>query len=170
MTTSTSEDKQDILSQSNPVPLVAIPQGPGSRLDSDTVDGVQVSSHTNPAPGTLVPTGTDGKLPVSIIPSAPVAKAWVVFDASTGTPVIADSFNVTSITDNGVGDFTINFTTAFANTNYCVIASASNNVGRTVGCISTKTVNGVRIIYDALDNTSGAQADPTEGNVIVFSN
>jgi hypothetical protein len=46
------------------------------------------------------------------------AKAWVKFDASSGTPVISDSYNVTSITDNGVGDFTINFTTAFANANY----------------------------------------------------
>jgi hypothetical protein len=46
------------------------------------------------------------------------AKAWVKFDASSGTPTISDSYNVTSITDNGVGDFTINFTTAFANANY----------------------------------------------------
>ena len=46
-----------------------------------------------------------------------IAKAWVNFDGS-GTPAIRDSFNVSSITDNGTGDYTINFTTAFANTNY----------------------------------------------------
>lgn len=54
-------------------------------------------------------------------------KAWVVFDASSGTPTISTSFNVTSITDNGVGNFTINFTTAFANANYAVSGMAGND-------------------------------------------
>lgn len=49
-------------------------------------------------------------------PSA--AKAWVRWDASSGTPTIVSSYNVTSLTDNGVGDTTINFTTAFSNANY----------------------------------------------------
>lgn len=44
-------------------------------------------------------------------------QAWVNFDG-TGTPSIVDSFNVSSITDNGTGDYTINLTTAFANANY----------------------------------------------------
>jgi hypothetical protein len=46
-----------------------------------------------------------------------IAKAWVNFNG-TGTVAIVGSFNVSSITDNGTGDYTINFTTAFANTNY----------------------------------------------------
>jgi hypothetical protein len=44
-------------------------------------------------------------------PSA--AKAWVIFNG-TGTVAITASYNVTSITDNGVGDYTVNFTTAFS--------------------------------------------------------
>jgi hypothetical protein len=46
-----------------------------------------------------------------------IAKAWVTFDG-TGTPAITGSFNVSSITDNGTGDYTVNFTTAMPNTNY----------------------------------------------------
>ncbi len=47
--------------------------------------------------------------------SAPVfaARAWVRFDG-TGTPAIDANGNVSSITDNGTGDYTINFTTAMA--------------------------------------------------------
>jgi hypothetical protein len=47
------------------------------------------------------------------------ARAWVSFNG-TGTVAIRGSGNVTSITDNGVGDFTINMTTALPDTNYAV--------------------------------------------------
>ena len=45
-------------------------------------------------------------------------RAWVNFNG-TGTPAIRASGNVTSITDNGTGDYTINFTTAMPDANYC---------------------------------------------------
>jgi hypothetical protein len=45
-------------------------------------------------------------------------RAWVNFDASSGTPSIRGSGNVSSITDNGVGDFTINFTNSMPDANY----------------------------------------------------
>jgi hypothetical protein len=46
-------------------------------------------------------------------------RAWVNFNG-TGTVAIRASGNVTSITDNGTGDYTVNFTTAMPDTNYCV--------------------------------------------------
>ena len=52
------------------------------------------------------------------------AKAWVNFNG-TGTVAIRDSLNVSSITDLGIGDYQINFTTAMANTNYAVVGSMS---------------------------------------------
>jgi hypothetical protein len=52
------------------------------------------------------------------------AKAWVNFNG-TGTVAIRASFNVTSITDNGTGDYTVNFTTAFADTNYSYVCNGS---------------------------------------------
>ena len=48
------------------------------------------------------------------------AKARVNFNG-TGTVAIRDSFNVSSITDDATGKYTINFTNAFPNTNYCPV-------------------------------------------------
>ena len=47
------------------------------------------------------------------------AKAWVLFNGKN-TVAIRDSFNVTSLTDNGTGDYTITFTTAMSSANYAV--------------------------------------------------
>jgi hypothetical protein len=48
------------------------------------------------------------------------ARFWVKFN-SAGT--IAASFNVTSVTDNGAGDWTVNIATDFASADYAVVAS-----------------------------------------------
>jgi len=53
------------------------------------------------------------------------AKAWVNFNG-TGTVAIRASFNVSSITDNGTGNYTINFTTALTDTNYCMVSAPSH--------------------------------------------
>jgi hypothetical protein len=60
---------------------------------------------------------TDAKL------SGTTCKAFVNFNG-TGTPAISAQFNVSSITDNGTGDYTLNFTTALADANYCAVGSA----------------------------------------------
>jgi hypothetical protein len=62
--------------------------------------------------------------------SAPIygARAWVNFNG-TGTVAIRASGNVSSITDNGTGDYTVNFTTAMADVNYSV--NISGNVDAT---------------------------------------
>jgi hypothetical protein len=54
--------------------------------------------------------------------SAPVfaCRAWVNFNG-TGTVAIRESGNVSSITDNGTGNYTINFTTAMSDANYTVV-------------------------------------------------
>jgi len=49
-------------------------------------------------------------------------RAWVNFNG-TGTVAIRASGNVSSITDNGTGDYTINFTTALVDANYGVVGS-----------------------------------------------
>lgn len=55
------------------------------------------------------------------------AKAWVNFNG-TGTVAIRASFNVTSITDNAIGDYTINFTNALEDANYAVKSSGANTL------------------------------------------
>lgn len=52
------------------------------------------------------------------------AKAWVNFNG-TGTVAIRSSYNVSSITDNGTGNYTVNLTNAMSDANYCPIANYS---------------------------------------------
>ena len=63
--------------------------------------------------------------------SAPVyaCRAWVNFNG-TGTIAIRSSYNVSSITDHGSGDFTINFTNNMPNTNYIVVGFANQENSR----------------------------------------
>lgn len=49
-------------------------------------------------------------------------RCWINFNG-TGTVAIRASGNVTSVTDNGTGDYTVNITTALPDANYCVVAS-----------------------------------------------
>lgn len=65
------------------------------------------------------------------------AKAWVNFNG-TGTVAIRRAFNVSSITDNGTGDYTVNFTNAMVDASYAANLTASNNgvTGSVLGCTS----------------------------------
>jgi hypothetical protein len=63
-------------------------------------------------------------------------RAWVNFNGTSTVAIRAD-FNVTSITDNGTGDYTVNFTNAMPDVNYLLSGSALNattfsNYGRTI--------------------------------------
>ena len=55
------------------------------------------------------------------------ARAWVNFNG-TGTVAIRDSGNVSSITDNGTGNYDVNMTTAMPDVNYCVVVTGAENV------------------------------------------
>ena len=63
-------------------------------------------------------------------PQQGIAKAWINFDGGAATIGTGrDSFNVASVTDNGTGDYTVNFTNAMANANYAVAISGKANGG-----------------------------------------
>lgn len=70
----------------------------------------------------------DFKTQINASGSAPVyaARAWVNFNG-TGTVSITASGNVSSITDNGVGDYTINFTTAIQDVKYSINLTTVSN-------------------------------------------
>lgn len=75
------------------------------------------------------------------------AKAWVNFNG-TGTVAIRASFNVSSITDNGVGDYTVNFTTALPDANYSTAShfqwDATNTNIPANGFLQTYRANGTQ--------------------------
>ena len=54
-----------------------------------------------------------------------IAKAWVNFVGSSGA--INQSFNVSSVTRNSTGNYTVNFTTAMSNANYVVVSGINRN-------------------------------------------
>ena len=56
------------------------------------------------------------------------AKAWVNFNG-TGTVAIRDGENISSLSDNGTGNYTINFTTAMSDLNYAPTASVKWGTG-----------------------------------------
>lgn len=73
-----------------------------------------------------------------------IIKGWVLFDGTAGTPTPIGSYNVSSITDTGVGDWTVVWDRDFANVNYCVVATAGSNVVH-VASIGAVAVGSVQI-------------------------
>jgi hypothetical protein len=62
----------------------------------------------------------------SVVSTTQGAKAWVNFNGTLTTPITPRaSYNVSSVTRNSVGNYTLNFTTALADANYSVTASAN---------------------------------------------
>lgn len=94
------------------------------------------------------------------------AKAWVNFNG-TGTVAIRASFNVSSITDNGVGNYTVNFTAAMPDANYSVAVNAGDGGtgGAGAGAIYTQTTTSQRLY---IFNTAGSAADYAVVSLAVF--
>ena len=96
---------------------------------SETTQGlIEIATQTEVNAGTdstraIVPNTLLGGMRTHLNASgtAPIyaCRAWVNFNG-TGTVAIISSRNVSSVTDNGVGDYTINFTTAMPDANYAI--------------------------------------------------
>jgi hypothetical protein len=63
-------------------------------------------------------------------------KYWTAITVSGGTPTTNDSFNHASTTDNGLGDFTLNFTTAFSAAAYAPMAWCRSATAAALHCIN----------------------------------
>jgi hypothetical protein len=146
----------DITSITGLTTALTVAQG-GTGAATHTSKGVLIGNGTSAV--TTVSPSTSGNVLVSdgtnwtSSTSTGIAKAWVNFDG-TGTPSIRASYNVSSITDNGTGDYTVNFTNAFADVNYAVIAAVSTdgtnnaitiNTQSTQGSVSVPTTTAVRM-------------------------
>jgi hypothetical protein len=96
------------------------------------------------------------------------AKAWVNFNG-TGTVAIRASGNVSSITDNGTGDYTVNMTTALSDANYAATISNNNNNGAaSAGIAYMLTVSKTTTAYRLLNLWGGAAADSSTIDVAIF--
>ena len=104
-----------------------------------------------------------------------IASAWVNFNG-VGSLAIRDSHNVTSVTDNGVGDYTINFTATYGNTNYCWVAnsvagpSGYYSGGFTAGLYSSSAYYAKSTTTLRLKSqySNGGSLDMFDANIIIF--
>lgn len=141
-----------------------------------TPEGTTAQRPGQPHSGTLRYNTTTGKLEVFeggawehvIDPAAGDALAWVTFTGSGGMPSITADFNVSSITDNGPGDFTINFELDLPNIDYCLAGAISMGTGPVVSALGfkdggTRTVSAAQIL-----TKSGPPSDPVRASCVFF--
>ena len=109
-------------------------------------------------------------VPVDTVISG-TAKAWVNFNG-TGTVAIRRAFNVSTITDNGPGDYTVNFTTAMVDANYSANVTADVGGAGDFAVASTgdnSTARTTSLVRTRIGTTSGSPADSTIVSVTIFS-
>jgi hypothetical protein len=149
-----------------------------SPLTSELIpDGIISTSDIADGAITTAKIGNGAVVAADLASDVYVAKAWVNFNG-TGTVAIRASGNVSSITDNGTGDYTVNFTTTMVDANYTVTTesapdNASTGAGAWVfGVFSAsgsgpllKTTTQVRMRTGALN---GAQPDMFNAGVAIF--
>ena len=133
-------------------PSVHLELAPAVPLAASIADQQAASSIT-----VFTSPGTQGRHPTA-------SKAWVNFNG-TGVVAIRDSFNVSSITDNGVGNYTVNFTNAMANANYVAVGTFGGGDIRANATVANVLTTSV----DLLEETSGVGVqDLPICNVIVL--
>ena len=105
------------------------------------------------------------------------ARAWVNFNG-TGTVAIRASGNVSSITDNGTGDYTVNFTTAMVDANYSAVVSNTVTAGyselvvgniaanRTGTVVQAPTTSNIRASF--VNSSTGTAYDVEYISVAIF--
>jgi hypothetical protein len=121
-----------------------------------TSDSQTLTNKTLTSPIITTPTINSAQIP-TVSGTAPLymARAWVNFNG-TGTVAIRGSGNVTSITDNGAGDYSVVYTTAMSDENYCVVTNAGTYAS---------TVSGVACPFR--NGATGAYVAPTTAEVRV---
>jgi hypothetical protein len=100
-----------------------------------------------------------------------ISKAWVTFNGTTGA--IRSSYNVSSVTRNSVGNYTINFTTPFSTADYCVVFGAgypgASGCWFAIGSAPTASSLNIYTMRDGYTEVRTDQ-DALYGNVLIFSN
>ena len=95
-----------------------------------------------------------------------LCKAWVNFNG-TGTVAIRANYNVSSITDNGTGNYTVNFSNALADANYSAVCGYKPSSSSTyVANISSQSSSTLTCYF--LNYANGLSLDQTIVNIAVF--
>jgi len=137
---------------------------------SGTITGASTLATAIASP-TLTTPNIDSAQFATVSGTAPIypCRAWVNFNG-TGTVAIRGSGNVSSITDVGTGAYTVNFSTALVDANYCINATGTHDSGSYAAIAyvandTPPTTSAVRI--DCL-NTSNTLTDIAFAQVSIF--
>ena len=89
-------------------------------------------------------------------------KTWVNFDMNAGS--ITDSFGVSSITDDGTGLFTITYSSAFSNTNYCILSGEATKLtddtdNRYITRVRDRATSNMQVEHNFIENGTGNRYD-----------
>ena len=124
---------------------------------SGTITGAATLATTVASPTFTTPNINSAQF-ATVSGTAPIypCRAWVRFNG-TGTVAISASGNVSSITDNGVGDYTVNFTTAMPDTNYA--ASGFSGTNRLVAWNATSVSYSTTALRIAHTTAGAAETD-----------
>lgn len=93
-------------------------------------------------------------------------RAWVNFNG-TGTVAIRASFNISSITDNGAGQYTANITTAMPDANYSAVGSCSYDSNDAIA-VQTNAYLTTSLGISTVKANLGSFLDKTFINVAIF--
>lgn len=98
-----------------------------------------------------------------------LAKAWVNFNG-TGTVAIRASFNVSSITDRGTGQYTVNFTNAMTDANYAFTSGVSTGVATNPTGVASQAGQPYSTTQLGIYTTEGANSaqDYSTINIAIF--
>ena len=140
-----------------------------------SISAAQVATFVNPP--VMSATGLTGDIAAARITtalnasgSAPVyaCRAWVNFNG-TGTVAIRASGNVSSITDLGVGSYSVNLTTAMPDANYAGVGSTQGSGVAVLPVISVNQGNNQTTSLVNIYTTSASTATPTDFNYVTVS-
>jgi hypothetical protein len=132
-------------------------------ISSPTLTTPTISGNANMTGGT--------KYQVSSVTTNAIA--WVNFNASSGSSaVIRSSYNVSSVTYNSTGTYTINYTNALSDANYCITGTATGpSYGATTRVLNVAlapTTTSVQVAVTT--STTAASVDSISTNVAIFGN
>ena len=102
-----------------------------------------------------------------------LAKAWVNFDGTASGAASRDSFNVSGMTDNGTGDYTVTINNDFGNANYsavgcCIAGTGSGNNGQVVSSIGSGSNAPAGSIRFAVQYSSSQAKNDVDGVSVHF--
>jgi hypothetical protein len=101
-------------------------------------------------------------------------RAWINFDGTSGSIGTGrGSGNVSSVTDNGTGDYTVNFTTSMPDANYAAVATAKVEDNDSIGSNNNTTIAGTAVravgsVKVLTSSTSSVKVDCAIVNVAIF--